>query len=88
MTAALTEVAELRAAVEQLKTQVEDLAREVFSPKEIAKKFRIDHAVVYAACESGLLVAEKRPLSKGRTGYLITLADARAWRSLVRKLNQ
>jgi hypothetical protein len=85
---AVTDVAALAERVEQLEAQIQDLARDVFSPKEIARRFRIDHAAVYAACETGLLVAEERPISKGRTGYLITLDDARRWYAKTRKTNQ
>lgn len=88
MTTTGTDVAELRAEIAELREQIEDLARDVFSPKEIARRFRIDHDDVYAACKTGLLVAEERPISKGRTGYLITLDDARRWRAHVRKTNQ
>ncbi len=87
-TIAADPVAQLRAEVAELREQIADLSREVFSPKEIAKRFRIDSNAVYAACETGLLVAEQRPTHGGRSGYLITLADARSWRARVRKTNQ
>ncbi len=81
-------LARLERQVAELREQIEDLACDVFSPKEIARRFRIDHADVYEACKSGLLVAEERALSGGRIGYLITLDDARTWRARVRKTNQ
>ena len=85
---ALSEVEVLRAKVEALEERIDELAREVFTPREIAKRFRIDEHAVRAACRTGLLVAEERPMPGGKIGYLITLDDARAWRAHVRKLNQ
>lgn len=85
---ATAEVAELRAKVEALEEKIADLARDVFTPNEIAKRFRIDHHEVRDAIRTGLLVAEVRPMKGGQIGHLITLADARAWRAHVRKLNQ
>jgi hypothetical protein len=84
---ATADVAELRAEVEALREKIEDLARDVFTPAQIAKRFRIDVNAIYAACRTGLLVAELRP-TRGKTGYLITLDDARAWYARVRKTNQ
>ncbi|MES2340017.1 MAG: hypothetical protein V4537_18135 [Pseudomonadota bacterium] len=85
---ATAEVAELRAKIEALEEKIEDLARDVFTPVEIARRFRIRPEAVYAACHTGLLVAEQRPTHGGKLGYLITLDDARTWRAQVRKLNQ
>lgn len=82
------EVAELRAEVADLREKLDDLARDVFTPAQVAKRFRIDVNAIYAACRTGLLVAELRPTHGGKTGYLITLDDARAWYARVRKTNQ
>lgn len=79
-------VAALAALVEQL--QQANGTAEVYPPKEIARRFRLDHRIVYAACHSGALVADRRP-ARGGFAYYITLADARSWYlTTVRKTDQ
>lgn len=83
----------LRAELARLAAEVADLRaarageREVYSPKEIAKRFKLRQTSVYAACESGELVCEKRAHARG-VAYQITVADAKRWRDAVGTSNQ
>lgn len=78
------EVDALRVRIEQLAAELAELrtdragGREVYTPKQIARRFKAAQATVYAACKSGALVAQKRPHREG-VAYQITLEDARRW---------
>ncbi len=50
--------------------------RELWTPVEVAKSFRLRPATVYAAVKAGLLRHATRHRA-GRTCYLIPIADAR-----------
>jgi hypothetical protein len=80
------EIARLAAEVADLRAAAADV-REVYSPKEIAKRFKLGVAVVYEACQSGALACEKRPHARG-VAYQITVADAHRWRAAVGTTNQ
>jgi hypothetical protein len=81
-----TELARLAAEVAELRAARAG-EREVYSPKEIAKRFKLRQSDVYEACRSGALVCEPRPHARG-VAYQITVADASRWRAAVGKTNQ
>ncbi len=72
-------LAELERLVAKLAGGTAEAAREYLTPREIAKRYRIRESVVYNAIADGKLTADKRPISQGRVGYLVKLAEAVAW---------
>ncbi len=86
------EVEVLRAEIARIAAELAAMksgtgAREVFDPKEIAKRFRMRVQTVREACQSGALACEVRSHARG-TAYRITIEAARAWRASVAATNQ